>query len=273
MTTLFQCDDKQRLIDYLYGEISVHDRAAIDAHLNACAACATEASELRAVRADLGAWQPPEVELGFRIIRDAEPAPARRWWHVPAWTPLAAAAGLLLALAASVEVEYGNGAVVIRTGWAKSAPAVTAGLQPGQSNVTPPAGGTAVESPQPSPVAAGLQSRGMNETEVREALAALETRLRGEMANTRVTAAPAPATIGRAELVRHVEGLIEASERRQQRELAYRLAQAMQDVDLQRRSDLVRIENGLGQIEGLTVQEGARQSRLINYLMRTSQQR
>ena len=47
----------------------------------------------------------------------------------------------------------------------------------------------------------------------------------------------------------------------------------MQDVDTQRRSDLVRIENGLGQIEGLTVQEGARQSRLINYLMRTSQER
>ena len=69
-----------------------------------------------------------------------------------------------------------------------------------------------------------------------------------------------------------MEGLIEASERRQQRELAFRLAQAMQDVDTQRRSDLVRIENGLGQIEGLTVQEGARQSRLINYLMRTSQQ-
>ena len=69
-----------------------------------------------------------------------------------------------------------------------------------------------------------------------------------------------------------MEGLIEASERRQQRELAFRLAQAMQDVDTQRRSDLVRIENGLGQIEGLTVQEVARQSRLINYLMRTSQE-
>ncbi len=70
-----------------------------------------------------------------------------------------------------------------------------------------------------------------------------------------------------------MEGLIEASERRQQRELAFRLAQAMQDVDTQRRSDLARIETGLGQIEGLTVQEGARQSRLINYLMRTSQER
>ena len=102
-----------------------------------------------------------------------------------------------------------------------------------------------------------------------------EERLRAEMANVR-TAAPVQAAsvapIDRAGVIRHVEDLIEASERRQQRELAYRLAQAMQDIDTQRRSDLVRIENGLGQIEGLTVQEGARQNRLINYLMRTSQQ-
>ena len=118
----------------------------------------------------------------------------------------------------------------------------------------------------------------MSEADVRAALASLESRLRAEMATARTASAtPASATSGagfdRVALVKQVESLIEASERRQQRELAFRLAQAMQDVDTQRRSDMVRIENGLGQIEGLTVQEGARQSRLINYLMRTSQER
>ena len=45
--------------------------------------------------------------------------------QVPAWAPLALAAGLLLALAASVQVEYGNGAIIIRSGW------VTGGAQAG----------------------------------------------------------------------------------------------------------------------------------------------
>jgi hypothetical protein len=263
MTNRFPCDDKQRLIGYLYGELTDGDRATFDAHLATCAACAAEVADLRAVRVDLTAWQPPDAELGFRIVREAEAAPARRWWQVPGWAPVALAAGLLLALAASVEVEYGNGAVVIRTGWAKAAPvAATADAR--------------ATAPRPSPVTAGLQTRGaMSEADVRAALASLESRLRTEMATVR-TAAPVPspggADVDRAGVIRHVEDLIEASERRQQRELALRLAQAMQDVDTQRRSDLVRIENGLGQIEGLTVQEGARQNRLINYLMRTSQQ-
>ena len=116
----------------------------------------------------------------------------------------------------------------------------------------------------------------MSEADVRAALASLESRLRAEMSNSRPASAPPPprgAPVDRIALVKQVEGLIEASERRQQNELAFRLAQAMQDVDTQRRSDMVRIENGLGQIEGFTGQEVARQSRLINYLMRTSQEK
>jgi anti-sigma factor RsiW len=259
MTNRFPCDDKQRLIAYLYGEMGDADRATFDAHLATCAACAAEVADLRTVRVDLAAWQPPEAELGFRIVREPEAAPARRWWQMPGWAPLALAAGLLLALAASVEVEYGNGAVVIRTGWAKSAPVAA----------------TAALAPESVPAPTSTSQATMSEADVRAALASMESRLRAEMANVR-TAAPVQAAsvapIDRAGVIRHVEDLIEASERRQQRELAYRLAQAMQDIDTQRRSDLVRIENGLGQIEGLTVQDGARQNRLINYLMRTSQQ-
>jgi hypothetical protein len=262
MTNRFQCDDKQRLVGYLYGEISVGDRALMDAHLTSCATCADEVAELRSVRADLARWQPPDADLGFQITRHDAPAAARRWWQVPAWAPVAMAAGLLLAMAASVEVEYGHGAVVIRTGWAKSAPDAAASLQREASSAAAAAG------LQPR---SGSPSRSMSEADVRAALTSFESRLRAEMANVRTTSAPA-VPVDRVELLRHVEGLIEASERRQQRELAYRLAQAMQDVNLQRQSDLVRIENGFGQIEGLTVQEGARQNRLINYLMRTSQE-
>ena len=262
MTNRFRCDDEQRLIEYLYGEISVADRAGLDAHLASCAACAAEIEELRGVRRDLASWQPPEADLGFRIVREAA-TPARRRL-APGWAPVAVAAGLLLALAASVEVEYGNGAVVIRSGWVKAAPVGDVAAAPEPGGVAP------LADRRQARETAGQEGPALSAADVQTALSALESRLRAEMATTRAAAPAAP--VDRVALVRHVEGLIEASERRQQRELAYRLAQAMQDVDRQRQSDLVRIENGLGQIEGLTVQEGARQNRLINYLMRTSQQ-
>jgi hypothetical protein len=229
---------------------SLAARRAVDAHLERGAACAHEVQELRGARATLAAWVPPDAELGFRIIREPAAAAPRRWWQLPAWAPVALAAGLVLALAASVEVEYGSGTVTIRTGWARPA-------------------ATVASSTAPAPAPARL-----TDSDLQAALTALEGKLRAEMAAAGVReAAPAvpvrlqAASVDRGELLRQVEDLIEASERRQQRELAFRLAQVVQDVDAQRRTDMLRIETGLGQIEGVTGQEVARQRQLINYLM------
>jgi anti-sigma factor RsiW len=248
MTNRFDCDDKDTLVSYLYGEASLDARRAVEAHLDRCPPCAREVQELRGARATLAAWIPPDAELGFRIIREPAAAAPRRWWQMPAWAPVALAAGLVLALAASVEVEYGSGAVTIRTGWARAA-------------------STVAQSPTPVPA-------GLTDSDLQAALVALEGKLRAELAATgaREAAPAAPvrlpaASVDRGELLRQVEDLIEASERRQQRELAFRLAQVVQDVDAQRRTDMLRIETGLGQIEGVTGQEVARQRQLINYLM------
>jgi hypothetical protein len=69
-----------------------------------------------------------------------------------------------------------------------------------------------------------------------------------------------------------VQALIEQSERRQQRELALRLAQVVRDVDAQRRADLLRVDQNLGQLEGQTGAAAAQQRELLNYLVRVSQQ-
>ena len=259
MTKRFECDDKERLIAYLYGESGLDERRAIEAHAEMCGECASEIRDLQGVRTTLSAWQPPETELGFRIVREPVAAAPRRWWQTPAWAPMALAAGLVLALAASVEVEYGNGAMTVRSGWApRPTPAAT----------------TTESAPQPGPVTPQL-----TEADLDKVLASLEGRLRAELvatASRESSAAPVRVQAGavdRAEILRQVESLIELSERRQQRELAFRLAQAVQDMDAQHRTDMVRLENGLGQIEGVTGKEVAQQRQLINYLMRTSQQR
>lgn len=260
MTTPFTCDDKARLVAYLYGEADPADRAAVEAHLRACPACAGELEGFRAVRRDLRAWEPPDADLGFRIVRDTERT--RTWWRrLPVWAPASIAAVLVLAAAAALaqlEIRYGQDGLTMRTGWARTS------------------GERAIAVPAPAAPAPAVAPAGVSEAEFSAALAALEQRLRRELAPAPAapirTQASAPAAESGAVLQR-VRALIEESERRQQRELALRLTQLVQDFEAQRRLDLVRIEQGLGQLEGVTGEEAARQRRLLNYLVRASQQR
>ena len=69
MSTPFQCDDKDTLIAYLYGEIDDETRRQVKAHVRTCAACADEIEGLQAVRRDLLDWQPPEMPLNFAIVQ------------------------------------------------------------------------------------------------------------------------------------------------------------------------------------------------------------
>jgi anti-sigma factor RsiW len=264
MTNSFRCDDKALLVSYLYGEVSAADRAAVESHVATCAACADELASLGALRADLARWEPPAADLGFQIVKAApRPAP-QTWWRPPVWAPLALAAGLLLAVGAAlanVEVQAANGGVTIRAGWSHpplTAPAVVAGLAPAHEAV---------------PVKTGV-----TDADMQKAMAALETRIRAEMATTpQRPASPAVpvslqgSPVDRGDILQQVRNLVDESERRQQRELALRLAQVVQDFDNQRRTDLVKIEQNFGQIESLTSQEAAHQRAITNYLVRASQ--
>ena len=79
--------------------------------------------------------------------------------------------------------------------------------------------------------------------------------------------------MGDDEFFARVRQLIDASETRQQRELALRIAQVVRDVDTQRRTDLARLTDGMGVIEGRTVSAVAQQKQMMDYLMRVSTQR
>jgi hypothetical protein len=104
----------------------------------------------------------------------------------------------------------------------------------------------------------------------RDDLAALERRLRAELqpAGAGASRAATPAT-DNARVMQRVQDLVEQSEQRQRRELALRMAQLVRDFDTQRQTDLVRIQQGIGQIEG----NSAVDRQLLNYLVRASQRR
>src|SRR5262245_17460959 len=87
------CDDRERLIGYVYEESDPAERRAIEDHLASCETCRTEIDGLRAVRSDLLAWDVPEYESVWRPF--VQPRVAPSWRDIPAWA-MAAAASLML---------------------------------------------------------------------------------------------------------------------------------------------------------------------------------
>ncbi len=236
-----RCLEPVPLIEYLYGELPDQDRERAEAHLAVCQACAAEIASLRGVREHLAVWTPPEQSPGFRLVPEARSG--RRW--LPAMG-LAAAAVLVLAAGAALanlEIRYGAEGLLVRTGWA-------------EAPVSPAPVST---EPGPAPWEADF--------------VALEERVQDVLSTAQARPATSTPPVDEAALLRRAEALITASEGRQQRELALRMAQLSRDVDGQRRSDLIRIEQGLGQLEGMTGAEVARQREILNYLVRVSQQR
>jgi anti-sigma factor RsiW len=248
MSTHFACDDNETLVAYLYDDIEPVQKEAVARHLAGCARCRDEVAALGGVRDALTAWTPPAPDLRFTVVPEAAVSnvvvpdvPA--WRRVPVWAQLVAAT-LALAVGASVanvQVRRDDRGWTLSTGWMT------------------PAAATAASAAQP---AAPGSDEGW-----KVALTALEQNLRRDLAVRPAPGAAAPASAD-AETIARVRALIEASEKRQQQELALRLTQFGRDIDLQRRADLVRVEQGIGQLEGRTGAEVARQREAINYLIR-----
>jgi len=88
------CDERERLIGYVYDECDDGERRRIDAHLEECGTCRTEIGGLRRVRQDLLAWDVPEPEYDS-VWRPFAPPNTTPWWReVPAWAMAAAAAAV-----------------------------------------------------------------------------------------------------------------------------------------------------------------------------------
>jgi hypothetical protein len=248
MSMMFTCDDKQTLVAYLYGEVDHATRQAVDAHLDTCAACASEVTSLGDVRSELGLWVPPDVELDFAIVKKSELPPAAvlrpaRWWSsVPAWAQAAAAILVIAAGAAiaNVQVKAGPEGFIVTTGWM---------------------GASALSTPS------AREASGVEVEEWKPALVALEQQLRNEFRSTREPESPGAArgAVDEATL-RRVRQLIAESEQRHERALAMRFVEFTRDMNMQRRADLMNISRGMVNYD----EQLQRQRQLINNVMRVS---
>jgi hypothetical protein len=255
------CDNAD-LVSYLYDDLDAAARESFERHLRGCAACREELAGLRAVRADLLQWAPPEPEFAFRLV--AEPrvsagGPAGRvltptvpsWW---AWLQpaagLAAAAVLVLAAAAGlarIEVHRGPDGWTLRTGSSSGASLDSARMAAFAAHD--------VNLPADDGAFAALERR----------IAVLEASSR-DAATVRNASLP-PSRSSNEEILKVVHELLAQSETRQKGELALRIAQVIRDVEAQRVADLNRVQQGIGRIDATVADEAAAHRELMNYIL------
>jgi anti-sigma factor RsiW len=98
------CDERHKLIDFVYGECDDDARRVVEAHLEQCPTCREEIGGFRRVQQDLLAWDVPEHSSVWRPFVAVRPAP---WWReVPAWAMAAAASVVFLLGAAGGVVTH-----------------------------------------------------------------------------------------------------------------------------------------------------------------------
>lgn len=306
------CPDQDALVSYLYDEYDgseLFDRQEIEQHLDACDSCAAEVAALGGLRRQLREWAAPEkTPLGFRVVR--EPAVAPRWWSgmsVP--FPLAAAAALVLGATlgmARLDVQYDSHGFRVRTGWGHGDAAVAAAVTPaagidqtasagGGSRAIEASGARAVSAaslggpavaqggvpalvaPAPASAAPWRSDMAALERQMRQEFAALRqsdlARAGGQVAAASVVNGDgASPRMSDQVLLQRIQQLIDQSEVRQQQNLALRVAEVSRDFDVQRRSDLVRIEQGFGRINDQREQDATQQRLMLNAI-RVSQQK
>jgi hypothetical protein len=267
-------DREAMLMAYLYGELGPADHASFEAHLTTCARCRSEINGLDDVRAHLARWSPPEPNLATVARRtslvsvppDKSPSFLARL-DMPAWAQVAAAMVVLGVSAgvANLDVRYDGNGLSIRTGWSKTPRTIaeTSLKSTNAANAANPASLANPRNPTPSPWRADL--------------IALEQQLRSEIrapqaGTPSAVVAHAPSS-GDADVMRRVKALVDESERRQQNELALRVAEVVRDLNLQRQADLRKIDQNLGMFQDKTGVEVLRNRQKLDYILqRVSQQ-
>ena len=258
-------DRDPMLIACLYEDGSeAGERARFDNHLATCARCRDELSALRDVRAQLARWAPPEP--AFSVTDGSAQSPRRRqptgWWReIPAWAQVAAAL-LFLGVSAGIanlDVRYDANGLNVRTGWMQPAAGAGAGAK--------------------TPTAAVVTADGAA-APWRADLAALERQLKDEFRTIQTSSRSQPmqtpaqirvsSTLD-ADVLRRVRAIVDESEKRQQRELALRVAEVIRDVTAQRRTDLVNIDRMLGFVQDKVGVEVMKDRQRLDLLYRASQ--
>jgi hypothetical protein len=264
----YTADRDETLVAYLYGEIDPAQRSAFEAHIATCDRCRHELVEMQGLRDRLQDWKVPETRPIGRDLHSQTPEAAslrrisagKQLREVPAWAQVAAAL-LVLGVSAGIAnltVRYDHNGLTVRTGWSRT-----------------PTEGPVDASKAPERPGSDANA---STTPWRADLTALETRLKTEFHASPERALPSTRTTissADSELLQQVRALIRESERKQQNELALRIAEVIREFDSKRGTDLVNINQTLRAMQSNTGIEVLKQREALSrldYLVRTSGQ-
>jgi hypothetical protein len=249
------CPGGDALVSLLYDDFepgAVPSRDDLETHVRACATCLAEFEALGGVRAQLAAWTAPDVALGFEVVRTGSRAPLGWRQTFAAWSargaralPAAAAAILVLGGAMAVarlDVHYDQAGLTVRTGWGHAAspasPATAADTSALREELASLRGEIArLGAAQATTVTATSAPLAGDPSAVATPVST------GTVAGAQMTAAQGAA------LLRSFRQALDESEVRQQQNLQLRIGEVTRDFDLQRRQDLVQVEQGFGRFE------------------------
>ena len=232
------CDDREKLIAYLYDEASATERRQVDAHLAGCEECREELRGFRSVRQDLLAWDVPEHGSVWKPF--VTPQPALWWKQVPAW-----------GYAAAATLIFGIG---LAGGFAARALATPA----------PIVGITAQTQTQPSMTAAATNATPQTIAATPEQVRALEERL-ASIERVALTSSASPR--GNVEPTGHVpletgqsvvltraelDQILKESEGRINERTARKLVSMMVDMEKQRSRDMATVTQQINEAQQLT---------------------
>jgi hypothetical protein len=100
---------REALVSYLYGEATVEEARAVEAHINECAACSGELAGFNRVRGMLQHWQLEDMPM-MKIVAEPQKRPfiaamKELFSATPIWAKLAAASAMALLVLAVLGTE------------------------------------------------------------------------------------------------------------------------------------------------------------------------
>ena len=256
----------EAIVALLYNETdgSAAERAGFEAHVQICARCRADLAALRGVRTQLAHWSPPEPINAQAGIGNSQSA----WWRqMPMWAQVAAALLFLGVSAgmANLDVRYDQNGLSVKTGWSDRSSGSSRSGEPGPSGRSAVAQAGAANAPWKADLTA-------LESQLKKEIRAVPAPASGSSGPVRTVSAGSP--LSDADVSRRVRALVEESEKRQQRELALRIAELLRDVNAQRQADLVKIDRTLGVVQnnvGIEVMKNRQQINQMDLLYRASQ--
>jgi hypothetical protein len=253
-----RCPGGDALVSLLYDDFepgAAPTRSELEAHVLQCETCATEFESLGGVRANLAAWEAPEVELGFAVVRTgstpsgAAPLGWRQTftaWSARSGRTLAAAAAAVVVLGgaaalARLDVRYDAAGLSVRTGWGHATPGAAAPTTGAQDADALRRELAALRS---EVTRLGARATPVAATSLAPVTADPSTTLASSAGG-----AGSPFTAAQGdELFRRLRRALDESEVRQQQNLQLRIGEVTREFDLQRRQDLVQVEQGFGRL-------------------------